>query len=218
MNKWFSMAELAEQLHISKQAALRLVKQYISQLADCVSISTGVRGRGGKKYLVNIEGVYKLANLKGYAPHGGLNKTMLLNQKSKVIDRSMQPIPNELMSDPIIAVRVKQLEMEKMIQKMEKKIDDMQIMNEFDLLPPPTVEVPPMTPRAKLIKLIAVTQRNSKYTHREMWWKLYDAIYYRMRISVRNRAKNAGVSPIDILERDSLLEPAYTIATELFKN
>ena len=67
-----------------------------------------------------------------------------------------------------------------------------------------------------------LTQLVNKYAHHHKagdfsaaWRELYREIYYRLHINVRVRAKNEGVSCVDIIDRDGLLESACAIVGEL---
>ena len=73
-----------------------------------------------------------------------------------------------------------------------------------------------LTPRAKLNKVInefAVISFGGD--HREAWNALYQDIYYRLHKNVRVCAKNAGLSKIDYIEQEGLIETAISIVIEL---
>ncbi len=78
------------------------------------------------------------------------------------------------------------------------------------------ISAPAMAPRAELNKLI------NKYAidsfggdRREAWNALYQDIYYRLHKNIRVCAKNAGISKIDYLEENGLIETSASIVIEL---
>jgi len=52
---------------------------------------------------------------------------------------------------------------------------------------------------------------------RAAWKDLYQEIYYRLHMNVPVKARNEGVKPIDILDREGLIEQACAIAAEMLE-
>ena len=50
------------------------------------------------------------------------------------------------------------------------------------------------------------------------WRSIYKELYYRCHVNVTTRAKNEGVKPLDIIEREGLTEIAISIAVDILSN
>lgn len=75
---------------------------------------------------------------------------------------------------------------------------------------------PQKTTRAELTQLVnAYAYRIKGGDFQSAWRDLYKEIYYRLHINVRVRATNEGVSCVDIMERDKILQDACAIMGEL---
>jgi len=86
---------------------------------------------------------------------------------------------------------------------------------------PPTkqiesVSVPEMSSRNKLNQIVRFHCDNTEEPHGMAWNRLYNAIYYRLGINVNVRSKNIGISAIEYLEQEELIEKAIVIAEELY--
>lgn len=74
---------------------------------------------------------------------------------------------------------------------------------------------PKLLPRDELRRIVNKAA-NESGDYPGTWKTLYTEIYYRLHINAQERAKNAKVSAIDILEGEGLLENAVLIAREIF--
>jgi hypothetical protein len=74
---------------------------------------------------------------------------------------------------------------------------------------------PAMDSRDELRMVINKAARDSG-DYSGTYHALYAQIYYRLHINVRERAANAKVQPIDILEAEGLIPEAVAIAREIF--
>jgi len=50
-----------------------------------------------------------------------------------------------------------------------------------------------------------------------VWGKLYEEVYYRYSVNIRKRAKTRGISALDMLEEQGLMEEAFKIACYVFR-
>lgn len=80
---------------------------------------------------------------------------------------------------------------------------------------PLAIEAPGMALRDQLRKIVDQAAKESG-DYQGTWNMLYSDIRYRLHINVNERAKNAGVSKLDILEAEGHLMSAILIAKELF--
>jgi hypothetical protein len=80
---------------------------------------------------------------------------------------------------------------------------------------PKAIAAPTLAPRDELRQIIANAARDSG-DYSGTWNAFYQAIYYRLHINAKERAKNAGVAALDIIEAEGLLPEAIAIAREVF--
>lgn len=78
------------------------------------------------------------------------------------------------------------------------------------------IEAPQIDLRAQLRQVMNTAARSSG-DYAGAWNLLYNEIYYRLHINVKERAKNADCKPLDILEAENQLSNAVLIAREIFK-
>jgi hypothetical protein len=78
------------------------------------------------------------------------------------------------------------------------------------------IEAPQIDLRAQLRQVMNTAARVSG-DYSGAWNMLYNEIYYRLHINVKERAKNADCKPLDILEAENQLNNAILIAREIFK-
>ena len=100
-----------------------------------------------------------------------------------------------------------------MLQVHESRITTMEasIQERAALLPPPG-----KTLRAELNEAVrSLAAKKFDNDFRRAWSEVHKQLYYRCNINVAVRAKNEGVRPVDILEREDLLATATSIAVEL---
>lgn len=74
---------------------------------------------------------------------------------------------------------------------------------------------PKLLPRDELRRIVNKAA-NESGDYSGTWKTLYTEIYYRLHINALERAKHSGVSAIDILEAEGLLDGAILIAKEMF--
>lgn len=79
--------------------------------------------------------------------------------------------------------------------------------NDVVLLPEPVEQ----SPRQYLNRLVREYAEVKHISYQESWGSLYNEILYRCEINVKVRARNKGLKPIDILERENMLLQACSI-------
>lgn len=78
------------------------------------------------------------------------------------------------------------------------------------------IEAPQMDLRSQLRQIMNQAARESG-DYPGVWNTLYTEIFYRLHFNVRERAKNAGVEKLDVLEAEGHLMNAILIAREIFR-
>lgn len=100
-----------------------------------------------------------------------------------------------------------------MVNTLDKRMEavESEHANRKAIAPPPG-----KNPRAELSEAVRnLAHNNYDGDYRGAWRNVYREIYYRCSINVKVRAKNDGVKPIDVLEREGLIETATQIAVEM---
>jgi predicted transcriptional regulator len=78
------------------------------------------------------------------------------------------------------------------------------------------IEAPEPDFRSMLRQIIAkYAKEHTSGDMREAWGVLYEELYYRCKISVRTRANNAGMSKLDVIEEEGLLQKSYLIMIQM---
>lgn len=78
------------------------------------------------------------------------------------------------------------------------------------LLPAPAKE-----PRAELSQLVRKYATKIGGDHSRAWGELYQELYYRCHINVKVRATHEGIKPLDVIEREGLMDVACSIVAEM---
>ena len=138
-----------------------------------------------------------------------------------------QPAP-ETPDDPVLMLadatrqlRSKQIEIEERLDDMEERQQRserqrLDAQQELRRLPEAEVEAPHKQPRAKLNEIVRAYAGATHTRPQDAWRELYRELYYRLNINVDVRAKNRGISKIEVLDRCNLLMSAYAIAQKIF--
>lgn len=115
----------------------------------------------------------------------------------------------------IIALEQKVDKLESTVNAIE--LDRRQLKQQLHALPEPLTDVPESTTRAKLNEVVRLySVLNGDF--RGNWKKLYREFRDRYHIDLVVRAKNAGVSTLDYVAANGLIEDLYSLAHLLFAN
>jgi len=79
-----------------------------------------------------------------------------------------------------------------------------------------TENPPEMSLRNKLNQIVRDSCDRTSEPYGQAWTRLYKDICYRFEININVRSKNLGITPIEYLEQEGLLEKAIICAQELF--
>ena len=79
----------------------------------------------------------------------------------------------------------------------------------------PLPVIPDIKPRALLRQLVGDYATSINISHRDAWNELYKQFYYRCNESIKTKAKNLNIIPLDYLENENKLLTACSIMKEL---
>jgi len=76
---------------------------------------------------------------------------------------------------------------------------------------------PEKNERDQLNQIIRKYASSQSFPHAVVWGQLYQELYYRLNINVRQRAQNRNMPIIDYVESEGLLPQALSVAKAMFK-
>lgn len=134
---------------------------------------------------------------------------------------SHQEDPILSLADATRQIRERQIQIEDRLDRLEEQTEQQErrrldAQRQLKQLPPAEVDAPDKSDRAKLNEIVRAYVAATDSTYPSAWRDLYREIRYRLRIDVRKRAKNRGISKIEALDRDGLLPDAYAVARKVF--
>lgn len=134
---------------------------------------------------------------------------------------SHQDDPILSLADATRQIRERQIQIEDRLDRLEEQTEQQErrrldAQRQLKQLPPAEVDAPDKSDRAKLNEIVRAYVAATDSTYPSAWRDLYREIRYRLRIDVRKRAKNRGISKIEALDRDGLLPDAYAVARKVF--
>ena len=129
--------------------------------------------------------------------------------------------PVLMLADATHQIRSKQIELEARIDAVEEKQQDtdrmrLQARRALRQLPAAETEAPEKNTRAKLNEIVRAYAGATQSRAQDAWRELYREVYYRLGVNVGVRAKNRGISKIEVLDRQNMLMSAYAIAQKIF--
>lgn len=187
------------------------VSSYISQqnkeLPMCIMTKDGfsflVMGYTGKK-----AGLFKEEYIKAF------------NVMEKALKEQRKPLSQlEILVQSAQAL----LEQSRRIENVEKRLDAMEQEREENgkLLLAVSVssdKVPEMPLRDKIRQLVNKYASATNTRQQDVWYKIYDQLYYLYHISIRNYKKiRRDESKLEIAERNHFLDKIYTIISNLIR-
>jgi len=108
------------------------------------------------------------------------------------------------------------------LDRLEKMVENLiMVISQNIITNKPSVKqiesVPEISPRNRLNQLVRSHCDKTEEPHGMAWNRLYNSVYYRMGINVGLRAKNVGISGLDYLDKNNLIEKVIIIAQDLFQ-
>ncbi len=216
-NEWLDVKQAAEYLGIGMEPCRRLIKRHEQSLVNYTR-TVSSRGRKGNKLFINQQGLVILANCKNIKSK---STTVVEIAKQQLAETAI--MASELMKDPIIAIRVDQIQMNKRLESVEQRVarvelEKAQAEEQLLQLPLPNIAPKEISMRNLIRRVINQYADLKRIPYSEVWTKLYKELYYRCQVNVQDRVKNSNGTKngLDILEEQGLLEQAYALAVELF--
>jgi anti-repressor protein len=192
---WFIAKDVCEILEIKNTS------QAIQRLREKERAMFNI-GRQGETNIINEQGLYRLI-LRS-------DKENAIKFQDWIVEKVLPSIRKTgsygIPDDPIIQLRINQLEQEKRLSAIEIKLDDKETL----------LLAPKKTKRAKLNQIVRDHAYKHNLDYRSCWNTLYSEVYYRLNINVTVRAKNEGIAIIDWIIENDMLDSVLSIAVEIF--
>lgn len=223
--KLFAAKDVAHSFHIDNSAMnawLRIHDSFRENESYIIELGGGKKPR---RFFTEL-GVTAYGNLK--------DKTFKGNQHPKREGPSLYSLQTQIVEkaftknhevvpfsqDPIIAMRVKQIEHESRIEAIESLMEMQRIEQtaaEQKLLsfPESSKEAPKRTVRSLVVEYVSAFAQNSKLPHNIVWGKIYKEYSIRTKINLRIRAKASKLSVLEYVEQNGDIEILYAIAKEI---
>ena len=127
---------------------------------------------------------------------------------------------NSFAQDPIISMRMKQLEQESRIQRLEnieetRKLESMVAEKELLALPTPIKQAPQRTVRSLVVECVRLYSQKSDIAYNVVWSKLYKEYSIRTKINLSKRAKSNNLPALEYVDQSGDIETLYAIAKEI---
>lgn len=219
----FSIIEVADFAKITKEAIYAWLKTHPDFTDDARYIIIHGRNRYFTK-----QGVMTYMNLKDMKGKNRQAKTSFVSHNETKNNKSQEYKGKELIvnkvfdyaTDPIISMRLKQLEHEERLHLVEERTESLlrrteeaqQYLLEF---PEATVEAPQRSIRTFVVEYVNMYVEKTGLTHREIWNKLYKEYSIRMKVNLRQRSTKENVKQLDYIDQKGNIEALYAIAKEI---
>lgn len=147
------------------------------------------KGKQARKYFIEVEKKYK-----AIAPAQALTPLQMISELALAADAQNKKLA---LIEQDLSV----------LKEHQSKKADLQ-----DMLP----EVNAKSVRAKINQIVRSYAQKNSMEYWMVWGELYKEFYYRNSVNVKERAKNRGISSMDYLEQNDLLEDVLALCVELF--
>lgn len=152
-------------------------------------LESNKKGKMARQYFINCEENSK----KSFAPITTADMFMLQARVNKEYEVRMDRIESKI---------------DQLIQEKEDA------GKEILLLERSTEQMPEETLRAKILRIINQYQKATLKTYQDIWYLVYDRLYYRYKIAIKKYTKKKGESNLDVAERNEFLDKIFVIVSQ----
>ena len=132
--------------------------------------------------------------------------------KAELILEQAQQLVNLEREQELLKIRSQ--EHERRIALIEQHRE--QALEKLEKLPRSIEPASQMSDRDKINEIIRAIAQRDNIPYGKLWNKAYKQLYYREHYDARTRAKNSGLSQIEQIEHDGMMEKLYAIVSEIF--
>lgn len=215
--EYLDYKEAAELLHISEDSFGKLLRTKPNIKEKYV---TKMIHNGRKRYVISKEGALVLSTVKDSGRNNFELKGGFSDSKQQLAEQAISTA--ELLKDPIIQYRIKQIEQQKQIDELNNKVtglymDREQASQNLLALPVSPDKPKELTLRGMLRQRINTYAGAKNVPYAECNVRLYKELYYRYSFNASAIAKHRKITQIDAIEQEGMLKEAFDLACELFK-
>ena len=233
IKEWVTPKELAAMVGVTTASINQWLKGHPDFVEKyCEKIGGGSGGRW-IRYRINKDGVTSYIAHKSTTFKG--NRYREKDKGPTSIDKAKQNVAemaNEVLlpsDDPIIAqaqqtilLRKAQLRTQQEVEGLKAQV--LQIVQKqeqatTDLLTLPEAGTPAkqLSTRAKIRQRIVAFAQAKGMEYKDCWKNLYRQLYYRYNFNASARAKHKGISLIDAVEAEGMLDDMFELACDLYR-
>jgi hypothetical protein len=214
--EWLTSKEMAARLNV----ATSTLSNWLTANTDLKEFFSQKKGR---TLWLNKDLIPHYVSRKGLRDLNIPKAESLKNAKMKMVEMASDNhlAMQELMSDPIIKLRLQQIESEKRLRKLEEEQAELiKVRDDAKAallsLPPATVEVTEPSNRANLVRLVREYERATNLDYSYGWGPIYKYMYDTFSVNVKKRAEKSNKSKLDIIEESGHLDSVYAWAKKKF--
>lgn len=224
--KLYAAKDVAEYFKIDNSALnawLRIHDDFRNNSEYVVEMGGGKRPR---RFFTEL-GITVYANVKDGTRNNqhktkGEVSTLYVQSKTKIAEAAFfaKHQKSGFASDPIIAMRITQLEQEERLNRLEhleekRAIEAIESEKLLLSLPEPTKQAPKRTVRSLVVECVTLHAKSNGIPHNIVWSKLYKEYSIRTKINLSIRAKASKLSVLEYVEQNEDIEILYAIAKEI---
>lgn len=164
--------------------------------------------------IVNEPGLYSLI-LTSRKPEAKAFKRWVTHEVLPAIRQTGSYVAPALADDPIIAMRMKQLELEKRVSRIEQQREEAE--EAIAALPRASEPALEASTRTRINQLVKSYAASRHLTFRAVYTWLYREFRDRYHIDLSTRAKNRNQKPLDVAEAEGCLDDLFVLASNILQ-
>lgn len=230
IKEWVTPKELAAMVGVTARTInhwLQINPGFIAEFCQTVGGGT-LRPR----YLIHKKGIAHFIANKSKTYKGNRYEKVLGPSSFDKAKENVAEMANEALipsDDPIIAQAQQTILLRKAQLRTQQEVDGLksqvlqivqkQEQAQVDLLalPEAGTSARQLTTRAKIRQRIVTYAQAKKVDYKTCWNTLYRQLYYRYNFNASARAKHKGISLIDAVEAEGMLDDMFELACDLFR-